>query len=152
MIIRKRYDEKYNPLNYGFATEGESRTQQQFKKECDVNHILEKYKKTNMITHVNKSQGVYGNFADSTDYMTSLHKIQEANDSFMALSSTIRSKFENDPAKLIDYLKDPKNREEAQKLGMLKTQTKEPTIQEQMEQALENNDTKRQKSTKSDKN
>ena len=53
IIIRKRYQEhKSEPQN----TTGESLTQQQFKEECDVNHILAKYRKTNMITHLNKHQ------------------------------------------------------------------------------------------------
>ena len=49
VIIRKRYQEHQSEAQ---NTIGESLTHQQFKEECDVNHILAKYRKTNMSTHL----------------------------------------------------------------------------------------------------
>jgi hypothetical protein len=37
----------------------------------------------------------------------------------MALPANIRSRFDNDPAKLIDFMENPANREEAESLGLV---------------------------------
>ena len=141
-----------HPLRtYAFKTTGESMTQQQFKAECDVNNILAKYKRTGMLSHIQKHQGNFGDFSSVEDYQTSLGKLMQAQQSFESLPSELRAKFENDPAKLISYLSDDKNNAEAIKLG-LKIERKEPeTIQGAMEKALEANDTKRQKNDKKEK-
>ena len=133
------------PRKYAFQTTGESMTQQQFKAECDVNNILAKYKRTGMLTHIQKHQGNFGDFSSIEDYQTSLGKLMQAQQSFESLPSELRAKFDNDPAKLIAYLSDEKNNAEAVKLG-LKLERKEPeTIQGAMEKALEINDKKRSK-------
>lgn len=68
----------------------------------------------------------------------------EAENSFNMLPSEIRNRFQNDPGQLIGYLSDEKNNEEAYKLGLkIRPKPPEPTIQQQMENALENNDKKR---------
>ena len=141
IIIRKRYQEhKSEPQN----TTGESLTQQQFKEECDVNHILAKYRKTNMITHLNKHQGQYGDFATAEDYQETLHRVMQAQDSFQQIPADVRARFNNDPARLIDFLSKPENNDEAIKLGLRqKPLPKTETLQESMEKALENNDKKR---------
>lgn len=150
VIIRKRYD-KHDPNQFVQNTIGESQTQQQFKEETDVNHILAKYKKTNMITHLNKFQGQYGDFATAEDYQETLHRVMNAQEAFNQIPSEVRSRFNNDPALLIGFLADPANNEEAIKLGLRKKPLpKTETLQESMEKALENNDTKRQKNAKKD--
>ena len=61
----------------------------------------------------------------------------QAQQSFESLPSELRGRFENDPAKLIDFLSDERNNAEAVKLG-LKLERKAPeTIQGAMEKALE---------------
>lgn len=96
-----------------------SRTKQAFKNECDINQILAKYQKTQMLTHVNSHQGNYGDFSNATDYQTALNSVMAANEAFMGLSSTIRSRFNNNPASFIDFISDDQNYDEAFKLGIL---------------------------------
>ena len=149
-IIFKTRFKPHAPRKFGTQQEGESITQQQFKAECDVNNILAKYKRTGMLTHIQKHQGNFGDFSSIEDYQTSLGKLMQAQQSFESLPSELRARFENDPAKLISYLSDDKNNAEAVKLG-LKIERKEPeTIQGAMEKALETNDMKRQKNAKKD--
>ena len=148
--FKTRFD-THAPRTYAFQTTGESMTQQQFKAECDVNNILAKYKRTGMLSHIQKHQGNFGDFSSIEDYQTSLGKLMQAQQSFESLPSELRAKFENDPAQLISFLSDEKNNAEAVKLG-LKIERKAPeTIQSAMEKALEANDTKRQKNDKKDK-
>ena len=143
--------ETHPPRTYAFKTTGESMTQQQFKAECDVNNILAKYKRTGMLSHIQKHQGNFGDFSSIEDYQSSLGKLMQAQQSFESLPSELRAKFENDPAQLISFLSDKKNDAEAIKLG-LKIERKAPeTIQSAMEKALEANDTKRQKNDKKEK-
>lgn len=145
ITFKSRY-QPHEPRKYSFTCTDESRTQQQFKAECDINNILAKYRKTGLVTHLSKHQGHFGDFSTLSDYQTSLSKIMQANDSFSTLPSSIRSKFENDPGKLIDFLSDPKNNEEAYSLGLkIKPKETEPSIQQSMENALEANDKKRTK-------
>lgn len=149
-IIFKTRFKTHAPRKFGTKQEGESITQQQFKAECDVNNILAKYKRTGMLTHIQKHQGNFGDFSSIEDYQTSLGKLMQAQQSFESLPSELRAKFENDPAKLIAYLSDDKNNAEAVKLG-LKIEIKQPeTMQAAMEKALEKNDAKRQKNVKKD--
>ena len=126
-------------------------TQQQFKEECDVNNILAKYRKTGLVTHLSKHQGKFGDFSSLEDYQTSIGKIQEAQQSFLQLPSELRSKFENDPAKLIEFLSDANNDEEAVKYGLKVKIHKEVSLEEAMTNALEKNDAKRQKNDKKEK-
>lgn len=141
--IRSRYS-PHDPDKYGFATTGDSMTNQQFKEECDVNNILAKYKRTGLLSHVSRTQGQFGDFSTLDDYQTSLHKVMKAQESFGLLPSEVRNKFQNDPAKLIDFLSDSKNDEEAYKYGLKIKLEKVPTIEESLANALEKNDLKRE--------
>lgn len=142
MIFKTRYN-PHEARKFSFECRGESLTQQQFKKECDVNQILNKYKKTGMITHINKHQGNFGDFSNVDDYQTSLHKVMTAQASFMQMPSELRNKFNNDPAQLISFMTDDKNKEDCIKFGLIKKPEIDKT-QIAMEKALENNDKKRQ--------
>lgn len=149
MIFKTRYS-PHEPRKYAFTTVGDSATQQQFKDECDVNNILAKYKKTNMLTHINRHQGNFGDWSNVEDYQTSLNKIIRARDAFESLPSELRSKFLNDPKNLIEFINDDKNNDEAIKLGLKVKREQPESIQTQFEKALASNDEKRQKSVKKD--
>jgi len=100
-------------------SEEPSLTQQQFAKDCDVNNIIAKYKKTGSVTHVrNRTEGVYANLVDIPDYAEALQQIIHANETFGELPAQTRARFANDPQLLIEFLKDPKNDEQAIELGL----------------------------------
>ena len=98
---------------------GESRTKQQFAKECDINNILKQFRKTGMITHVAKQQGYYGDFIGAGTYHDALNLIQDAQDMFMTLPSQIRAEFDNDPAKFLEFVHNPDNEEKMREMGLL---------------------------------
>lgn len=96
-------------------------TQQQFKDECDVNVIIDRYTSTGVIPEelVNASAGVYGDFSGVGDYMEMQNRLIAARESFDSLPSSIRSRFNDNPAELIAFVSDGNNYDEAVKLGIV---------------------------------
>lgn len=93
-------------------------TKQAFMPECDINNIIKKFEKTGMVNHLNEKQPFYGDVSNIASYADAINIVQEAEDLFMKMSPGIREKFNNDPEKMIAFLNDPKNIDEAIKLGM----------------------------------
>lgn len=100
--------------------EGEkSPVQQQFEEQSNINNIMKKYHATGMITHLNRKQGQYADMTQVKDYATSLQTVIDAQNAFMTLDSSIRKRFQNNPQELINFLKNPKNKDEAIALGIV---------------------------------
>lgn len=118
-VIRKPYDKH---KRYPTKLEGPSKTQQHFKRECDINHLMAKYQKTGVIDHLNQYQGDYSDLTDVPDYQTALLKVQSAQTAFDSLPSSIRSKFQNDPAQFLDFVSNPDNIDEMIELGLASKQ------------------------------
>jgi len=114
-IMIKRPD---GSVRVASVNEEPSKTQQQFKDECDVNNIVKKYETTGEWLHLTRRQGVYADVSEIKDYHQSLDKVQRANDAFMALPAEMRLRFQNDPGRLLEFLADPKNHSEGVKLGL----------------------------------
>lgn len=95
------------------------RTKQSFKDECDINTIIRRFLKTGMLDYANKHEPRYGD-TTGIEYTMAMQTVAAAKSIFNDLSAELRSRFENEPAKFLDFVNDEKNREEAQKLGLLK--------------------------------
>jgi phage internal scaffolding protein len=95
-----------------------TKTKQAHKEECDINVILKKFQQTG-IAPQNSATPRYGDFSDVEDYQSALHAVMNANESFMALPSSIRKRFDNDPTNLLAFLSNPKNLDEAITLGLI---------------------------------
>lgn len=61
----------------------------------------------------------YGDVSEFDGLQDAYIKIQEAEDLFMQFPAEVREKFDNDPVKFVEFFEDPKNREEAIKLGFI---------------------------------
>lgn len=101
-----------------FQTVGDSRTQQNFKKECDINNILKKYQKTGLVEHVSLFKGNYEDLSDPVDYQTALNICIDAQNAFDSLPSSIRKRFANNPQSFIEFVNDPANSDEMYDLGL----------------------------------
>lgn len=99
-----------------------SRTKQSFKKECDVNHIMEKFKRVMGADYLNRYNSVvdgrFGDFTQVADYRTALDQVNRASEVFMALPAKVRSRFYNDPAEFLDFCSNPANADELVSLGL----------------------------------
>jgi len=117
-----------NPYNYdtlaasnesGLRCEDASRTQQHFKDETDINNILRQFNVTGLLPQKALSPR-YGDFTGIGDYHGALNQVIAAEGEFMTLPAQLRARFNNDPQELIEFLNNPENKDEAQKLGLVK--------------------------------
>lgn len=95
----------------------QSRTEQHFKKECDVNQILAKYQRTGAITHWTQREPTYGEIPFGS-LQEAIQMVEQAQESFNALPSQVRKRFQNDPAQFLAFVQDPSNAEEMAELGL----------------------------------
>lgn len=123
-IIRKRLDGRQSTP---FTCEGESRTKQSFKQECDVNNLLKRYNKTGQLPQYIKENPTYGDFSDVTDYQEALNTVSKAMLQFEMLPSHVRARFSNSPENFLEFANRPENRKEMVNLG-LATETRVETI------------------------
>lgn len=98
---------------------GPGRTKQSFKEQCDINCIVERYKQSGLVSHVNSKQGTYADVSSVPDYQTALNTVNVARDAFNSLPATVRARFNNDPGMLLDFLSKPENIDEGVRLGLL---------------------------------
>ena len=101
-----------------FHTEGESLTQQQFKKECDIKEIIKRHDRTGIIAHVNRGIAQYGDYSEVHEYREALDLINNATESFMGLPSDVRKMFDNDPGEFFEFATNPDNAERMVELGL----------------------------------
>jgi len=104
-----------------------SRTQQQFRAECDINTILERFNVTGQLP-IGSVQPQYGDFSGIIDYQSALNAVMAAQDSFLALPAKIRARFDNDPALFVDFASDEANRDELKALGLLREETAQAVV------------------------
>ena len=116
-----------SPFNYdmnaasdesGLKCDDPSLTQQNAKDECDINVIMERFGR-GMELPENFRPPQYGDFTGISDYHTALNRVALANEAFDSMPAKLRSRFNNDPVQLMEFLDDDKNRDEAVKLGLV---------------------------------
>jgi phage internal scaffolding protein len=119
-FLRTQYNYDHDAASNasGLVCEEPTRAQQHHKDECDINIILERFGKTGQVP-VNAISGTYGDFSGVHDYHTAMNALIAAESEFAALPAQIRNKFANDPSNLVQFLDDPQNRAEAEKLGLV---------------------------------
>lgn len=112
------YDTDIASIETGIEFKGISRTQQNQKEESDINTIVRRFGLTGELPK-NVRVPTYGDFTGAVDYQTSMNQIIAAKEAFMEMPAEIRKRFHNDPGELVDFVADPKNEDEARKLGIL---------------------------------
>lgn len=127
---------KNGSLDIGTVNEEPTLTQQQYKESSDVNNIIKQYSETGVLpTHNKVAQ--FLDVSNIADYQQSLQTVFEAQKAFDSLPSHVRTRFENDPNKLLDFMSQTDNYDEALSLGLVN-----PKIQNEQTQT---NEIKKQK-------
>lgn len=108
----------YTRKRIQFFTDPITRTKQSFQDECDINNIMKKYEDTGILPGMIQQNPQYGEFADVPSYHEALNTIAHAHEQFEALSAHTRDRFDNDPAKFLAFVNNPKNGEELIKMGL----------------------------------
>lgn len=97
----------------------ETKVQQHFKEETDINNIVAKFSQTGELPYGNAAEPQYLDHTQFSDYTEMLNQVTHVKQVFDQYGSRIRAKFENQPAKMLAFLEDPKNHNEARELGIL---------------------------------
>lgn len=109
----------------GLKCGDESRTQQNFKEECDINTIVRRFGVTGQVP-TNVRAPLQQDFVDALDFRQSMDALVAAQRSFEAMPSSVRKRFGNDPGAFVEFCSDPANRAEAERLGLLVPPPPEP--------------------------
>lgn len=103
---------------------GPGRTKTSFLDSCDINHIMARALKTGSI-NMSTREGHFADLSKLPDFKTAMEIVIQGQGYFNALPASLRDRFNNDPARLLDFLADKKNLDEAVKLGLV-TEIKPP--------------------------
>jgi phage internal scaffolding protein len=112
------YDKDEASISDALLCQDPSLAQQHMKDECDINVIVERFGVTGVLPSAPVSP-TYGDFSGVTDYHSALNKINATMDDFMALPAQLRVRFDHDPVKLLEFLENDQNRDEAIQLGLI---------------------------------
>lgn len=114
------YDMEAASKSSGLSCSDESKTDQSFVEECDINTIVREFGVTGQLPDQEYRPPLEGDFTEVVDYQTALNLVIQADAAFLSLPSATRERFNNDPAKYVAFASDPANEEEMRKFGMLK--------------------------------
>lgn len=95
-----------------------SLAQHHLSEEADINTIVKRFHLTGQLPS-NLRMPEYQDFDQVYDFHSAMNAIKEAEATFMALPAEHRARFGNDPQRLIAFLDDPANHEEAGEMGFL---------------------------------
>lgn len=118
--VRTPYNYNVEAASYesGTACVGPSKTQQQFAEESNINTIVRRFGLTGELPR-DVAVPQSGDFTNVVDFQSALNLVLEAERAFSAMPADVRKRFGHDPAEFLAFVHDDKNREEAQKLGLL---------------------------------
>lgn len=95
-----------------------SMTKQSFAEECDINTIVRRFGLTGELP-----QGVraptFGDFEDVPDYHSAMNAIRQADEAFFEMPAELRARFGNDAGRFVEFCSDEKNRDEAERMGLV---------------------------------
>lgn len=100
------------------CTAEESRTQQSFRDECDINVLVQRFGLSGELP-TGVRMPTYGDYTEVSDFKSAMDAIAHANEAFDAMPANVRARFNNDPAAFVDFCSDVANRDEAVKLGLV---------------------------------
>lgn len=119
-FLRTAYNYDMNAASdeSGLRCEDPSMAQQQFLEECDINTIVERFGLNGEVP-TSVTLPTYGDFSGVNDFQSAMNAVLVAQAQFMELPAKVRSRFDNDPQKLLEFVSDDANIPEARVLGLL---------------------------------
>lgn len=101
----------------GLECKDDSRAVQSQAEEADINTIVRRFGLTGTVPATIKLPS-YSDFDEIFDFQSALNAVNDANKTFMSLPARVRSQFDNDPQKFLEFVADPQNGEEMVRLGL----------------------------------
>lgn len=126
----RNYDRNAASVASGVSFELPSRTVQSDAMETDINVIVARFGLTGMLPQ-NVRPPIEADFIDVVDFRDAMNAIRAAQESFAAMPANVRERFQNDPARFVDFCTaevDGKlaNLDEMRKLGLAVDRPVEP--------------------------
>lgn len=113
------YDVDAASFDSGLDCSGEpSKTQQSFAEESDINTIVRRFGLTGELPN-GIAMPRSGDFTDVEDFQTAMNLIKAAEAAFLEIPAEVRARFDHDPGKVMAFMEDPGNRDEAIKYGFI---------------------------------
>lgn len=91
---------------------------QSFRDECDINTIVRRFGVTG-VAPMSGRMPTYGDFSGISDFQSAMEVVTAAREAFASLPAAVRERFANDPQRLLGFLGDEANRDEAIRLGLV---------------------------------
>jgi len=113
------YDAQKVSDDNGLVCPEETLTRSEFAEECDINTIIQRFgigenpiEAQKWVTDVDIAEA-------PNDYQSVMNQLNAARDQFMSLPAKVRSQFDNDPARFVEFVSDTeKNGAEMVRLGL----------------------------------
>lgn len=112
------YDRNAASIASGLNCKDPTRAKHSFKEEADINTIVKRFKLTGQLPE-NIRMPVSADFTEILDFQTAMNAIRAGEESFAAMPSNVRARFQNDPARFVEFCLDPENQAEAEKMGLV---------------------------------
>lgn len=97
---------------------GGSKVQNHFRDTQNINCIMKRYRR-GMPLEVEKRPMHYGDFASAASFQEAMNRVVSAQEQFSELPGEVKKYFNQNPAELINFINDPKNKEKAIELGLI---------------------------------
>ncbi len=107
---------KTKPVSISFKNHP-TLTEQSHKDICDIHRIVRKSIETGVCEHTNQHEGQYLDLPDSTTYHEYMNRVAEVNSMFQTVPTEIRADFQQSPAKFVEFMQNPKNKEKIAEYG-----------------------------------
>lgn len=101
----------------GLVCKTPSKTQPQFKFECDINNVVKGLVQSSL--PANTTNAIYGIKYDVNSYMDALNVVADARSNFACLPSSTREYFKNDPKNMLEFVQNENNYDKAIELGLI---------------------------------
>lgn len=118
MIYNQGSDFEALSLETGIGNFGPSMAKQSFAEEVDINTIVRRFGISGQLP-VGVRMPSYEDFTEVHDFKSAMDAIALAREAFDAMPAHVRERFDNDPAKFVDFTSDDGNLAEARKLGLV---------------------------------
>ena len=104
------------------------RVEQSHKDEVNINNIIKRHGMDLIAKTAALQQFTYDNNPNN-DFQETMNAILKAKESFASIPSEIRKRFDNSPAKFMDFIHNPDNKDELVELGLAQRVPEPPIVQ-----------------------
>lgn len=128
------YNGTYKKGRLTFRSAGKSLTEQHHKNDCDISLIMRKIRQGQAISAVRQPQ-YYIDDASIPDYQESLEIIRRGESAIAKMPEAFKRRFRSFP-EFLSFIQNPENREECQRLGLVKPEKIKELSEEEKEDRL----------------